>query len=99
MYVAVGWRLVVGSAVTELGVGGADRPRPSQKLGVIFQLCACTQCCAMVPHESNVNVQSPVFSACTDRFVGAAGPSGPVLKSVASEGVPCPWMYAVTVTL
>ena len=80
----------MGSAVTVTAAGGADRPRPSQKLGVMVHDWAGTQPCARPPHDVQWTVQLPLPSALTATPDGAAGPSAPVVIRRGAESVPTP---------
>ncbi len=88
----------VGSPGTVMRAGAADRPRPSQKFGMTYQVWLGTQPWAMPPQEFHDTVQLPELSAVARTSVGAAGPSGPVVTSIGADEVCWELMYAVTVS-
>src|SRR6476660_4623852 len=78
----------VGSPATVTFAGTFDRPRPSQKLGMRFQLALGTQPWAIPPQEFHDTVQLPELSVVARTSVGAAGPSGPVATRIGADVVP-----------
>src|SRR6266516_6602681 len=76
----------LGSPASDAVTSGADRPASSQNVGITLHVELGTQPCAIPPQEFHVIVQFPELSALACTFVGAAGPSGPVVIWTGSDG-------------